>query len=105
MIHWSAAMLSTIPVKATGIGSTLPLPILGVAAAPQALSKSVMTLRTNRTKPVAFFIIHLLNDWISITWSLSLRKSYGLRRKTCDGFDYDYWAPGDQYRPSSLGCT
>jgi hypothetical protein len=64
-------------VKATDIASTFPPPVLGVAAPPQALSKRLETVRTNRSKRAVFFMIYLFIDWISPIWSLCALKRYG----------------------------
>jgi hypothetical protein len=58
-------MLSIVPTKATGIGSTFPPAVLSVGVAttpPQALIRSVTIVRTNRKKRI-FFIIYLLNEF------------------------------------------
>src|SRR5690349_1379160 len=60
--HWSPEMLSTTPINATGMGSTFPGPELAVGVdttPPQALSNTVVIVRTNRSRREVFFIMHL----------------------------------------------
>jgi hypothetical protein len=69
MTHWSPAMLSTIPTKATGIAFTFALLAAGVAVAvavPQALRTSVAMVRTKLRIRKFFMICLSLYDLLNL---------------------------------------